>query len=106
MKSKQSSFKKVSWPYENFTNHYSNPTNRVSRDIVSNSSMAMNSPQVNNILSISNSRAMQKPAILLTLTELPAPSQHSPNIQTAGDNISIIHDQGINITCCGNHLSQ
>ena len=92
MKSKQSSSKKVSWPYENFTNHYSNPTNRVSRDIVSNSSMAINFSQVNNVLSIYNSRVMQEPAILLTPTELPALSQHSPNIQTAGDNISIIHD--------------
>jgi len=33
-----------------------------------------------------------------TPTELPALSQHSPNIQTVGDNISIPHSQSIDIT--------
>jgi len=66
MKSKQSSSKKVSWPY------FSNPTNSVLRDTISNSSIAVDSPQMNNVLSILNSRIMQKPALHLTSTKVPA----------------------------------
>ena len=63
----------------------------------------MSSSLVNNIPTIYNSRTIQEPIILLTSTEFPALSQPSspfqyPAIQIAGDNVSISHSQGIDIT--------
>jgi len=98
MKYKKSSSKKVFWPYKNSTNHFSNLTNRVSRNVISNLSIAVDFSWVNNIPSISTSRAMQEPTIPSTSTELPASSQYSSNVQTTEDNIFISHDQDMDIT--------
>ena len=62
-----------------------------------NLSIAVDSPWVNNIPTIYNNRAMQKSIMLSTPTESSGPSQPSA-VWIVGDNVSMPHSQGMNIT--------